>query len=280
MNILVTGATGTIGRALIPRLVDAGPEVRALTRDTNRVVGLPESVKIVESDLADPEGLRKAFHGVDRMYLFADSENVETTLSAAKDCGVQRLVVLTSPLSEEEDRDGETYNVVKEAVRACGIAWTFLEPGPFAMNARDWWSAQIRFTGEVRWAYPEASLAPVHEEDLADVIALALLEDGHEGRSYEISGPQKLTQREQVGVIGDVLEREIPFRSIGHEEARDMMVAYGVPSDIAQWVLETLAARTRFSDRGTRSVEWITGKPGRTFAQWVHEHADDFRPPN
>jgi len=279
MTILVTGATGTIGGAVVPRLVEAGQKVRALTRDASRAEGLHPSTEIAEGDLGDPEGMRRALHGVDRMYLFADSENVEETLTAVEECGVRRLVVLTSPLGNEEDQNGKTYNVVKAAVRARSLDWTFVEPGPFSMNARDWWAAQIQFTGAVNWVYPEAALAPIHEEDIADLIAQALLEDGHIGQAYEISGPEILTQREQVNIIGDVLGRAIPFHDIGQVEARNMMVSHGVPSEIAHWVLEVLAERARVPTHATNPVERFTGRPGRTFAQWVSEHADDFRTP-
>ncbi|WP_161631135.1 NAD(P)H-binding protein [Nocardiopsis halophila] len=268
----MTGATGTVGGALATQLAETHHEIVALTRDVNRADGLPASVEWAEGDFRDPERLRNALSGVDRMYLFSDAATVHTVVSAAADCGLDRLVVLTSPV------DGTAGNPVKEAVRASGIDWTFVEPGPFAMNARDWWSYPIRHFGAVRWVYPKARIAPVHEADVADVVATVLLEDGHTGREYTISGPESLTQQEQVAVIGEVLGKEIPFQEISPEEGKELLMSHGVPAEIADWVVATLAQHVDAPSVVDDPAERITGRPGRTFAQWVAEHADDFRP--
>ncbi|CAM3819081.1 NAD(P)H-binding protein [Nocardiopsis rhodophaea] len=280
MKILVTGATGTVGRALVDRLLESGQQVRALTRDArNASHRLPPEAEVSEGNFDDPGSLRAALEGVDRMYLFSDAGTVHNVMTAVKEAGLDRMAVLTSAVDSGEIPDSDARNPVKEQVRESGVDWTFLEPGPFAMNARDWWAYPIREFGVVRWVYPESRLASIHEADVADAAAVALLEDDHVGREYTLSGPEALTQAEQVEVIGRVIGRDLVFQEIGEDEAKTMLARHGVPAVICDWLMTTLASLVGAPAEVDDSVERITGRPGRTFEQWVADHADIFRAP-
>lgn len=273
MAIFVTGATGTVGGALIRRLLKSGQEVRALSRDARSAARrLPEEVDVREGSFDDPASLRDAMQGVDRMYLFADAETVDNVVQAAETVGLRRIVVLTSP---KDERDGR--NVVAETVKAADVEWTVIEPGPFAMNARDWWATPIREYGEVRWVYANASLNPIHEDDVAEAAEVALLTDDHVGREYYLTGPENLTQAEQVHLIAEQCGRTIPYREITPDEGRQIMVENGVPQQIAHWAIRTLGDAAETPDLDvSQTVEQITGRPARTFAQWIADHEDEF----
>lgn len=274
MTILVTGATGTVGESITRRLLEAGQQVRALSRDADSArERLPAGVDVHAGSFDDAASLAAAMDGVDRMYLFAEADSVQNVTAAAKVAGLRRIVVLTSA---KDERDGS--NVVADAVKGTGLEWTVLEPGPFANNARDWWAGPIREHGAVRWVHPDASLAPIHEDDVADAAVAALLSDDHVGHEYYMTGPEALTQAEQVRVIGERIGATIPYQEISPDEAEQVLVGHGVPAQIAHWVVMVLGYA---ADGGpadvSRTAEQVTGKPGRTFAQWVADHESAFR---
>lgn len=276
MTTLVTGATGTVGSALVRALLEQGSGVRAMSRDAAAAMDrLPAGVDVREGSFHDPDSLDHVLEDVDRMYLFADANTVDTVVAAAQRAGLRRIVVLTSA----KDQDDDGVNVVAEAVKDSGLEWTVIEPGPFAMNAKDWWADQIRYRGEVHWIYPDAALNPIHEVDVADAALAALATDDHIGREYYMTGPENVTQAEQVRLIGKRLGRDIAFHEIAPEEGKQKMVDNGVPAEIAGWVVWILGMAAEHGGQDTdRTVTQITGQPARTFEQWVHDHIDDFRP--
>jgi len=275
MTILVMGATGSVGRRLVDRLVESGQQVRAMTRDASRAEGLPAGVEVRSGDFERPETLPAVFDGVDSAYLFSDPGTARTVLSHAKEAGIRRIAALSSIMADEQD-GAEVRNPVEEAVRDSGLDWTILRPGPFSANARNWWAYPIRAFGMVRWVYPEARLAPIHEEDVAAVAAAALLDDSHTGRRYTLSGPEALTQTEQVRIIGKEIDRNIPFEEISPDEARAMLTGVGVPDEIVGKLIDLLARMRETEPAVEPTVEQITGRPARTFAEWVSDNAAAF----
>lgn len=202
MAILVTGATGHVGRHVVRRLVAAGQPVRALTRDVGPAK-FPAEVTVFEGDLLQPATLRAALTGVERMYLFPVAETAREVALLAASLGVRRIVVLSSD-AVTDGSDPSGHRDVEEAVEAVeegGVEWTHLRPGEFAVNKLSLWEHSIRTGAVVRSAYPGAMGAPVHEDDVAAVAVAALLEESHRGAILRISGPSALSQRDQVLAI-------------------------------------------------------------------------------
>lgn len=274
MTTLVTGATGTVGGALTRSLLAAGVSVRAMSRDADSAVSrLSSEVEVRQGSFDDLHSLDHVLNGVDRMYLFADAGTVETVVEAARRAGLRRIVVLTSA---KDERDGS--NLVAEAVKNSGLEWTVIEPGPFAMNARDWWAESIRHGGQVHWVYPAAALSPIHEADIADAAAAALTTDDHVGCEYYMTGPENLTQVEQVRVIGKQLGQEIAFHEVAPEDGRQVLTANGVPDHIAGWVIWILGIAAEHGGQDvSNTLTQLTGQKARTFEQWVGDHIDEFR---
>lgn len=278
MTVLVTGAAGSVGRHVIDRLLAAGARVRALTR-TPDTAGLPADVEVVRGDLTRPETLRAALSGVDRAYLFPLPETAREFVGLAEAAGLQRIVVLSSSSVLDEtggNHSGVYHRTVERAVEASRLDWTFVRPDEFAGNILWKWGHSIRTEGLVRAPYPGAARALIHEADVAAVAAAALLEDGHAGRAYELTGPESLTQSEQVRAIGEALGRQLRFEEVTPEQGREEMSRF-MPEPVVDMVLAYLARSVGRPATVLPTVEKITGRPGRPFAQWAADHAADFR---
>ncbi|MEU5884577.1 NAD(P)H-binding protein [Spirillospora sp. NPDC047279] len=277
MTTLVTGARGSVGRHVVAGLHDRGERVRALTRTPDEI-DVPDGVEVVAGDLLSPETLRPALDGVDRLYLFPVAQTADEVVKLAVDAGVRRIVVLSSDSLEtrlETNRAStEEHGTVERAVEAAGVEWTFLRPFAFAGNAL-FWSHTIVHEGVVRAAYPHAAQSLVHERDIADVAVTALLDDGHVGAKYRLTGPESLTQLEQVRILGEAIGRPIRFEELTHQEKYDELAQFIEPGDV-EMILGYFAVATEKPDVVLPTVQQVTGRPARSFAQWSADHAADF----
>ncbi|MEU1225785.1 NAD(P)H-binding protein [Streptomyces sp. NPDC005828] len=269
-TFLVTGATGTVGRQVVARLSGAGTPVRAMARDP-RAVEAGDGIVAVAGDLTDPDGLRVPLTGVDAVFLvwpFATADGAHEVLEVIAE-RARRVVYLSSAAP----RDGERR--VEEAIVDSGLEWTFLRPHVFASNALRW-ARQIREEGTVRAPYGAATTAPLHERDLAAVAVRALTDDGHAGASYRLTGPEALTQAEQVRIIGEVIDRPVVWTETPEETARQEMLAQGWPPAVVDGVLRAQAELVTTPGPLTSTVESVTGAPARTFRAWAGDHARNF----
>lgn len=274
--ILVTGATGQIGRRLVVELRAAGAPVRALTRVPDKA-GLPDEVELVGGGFADlPPGL---FDDVAAAFVFP-AEGAAEFVTAATAAGVLRLVLLSSLAADPEHARARGsvsqiyHSAIEEAVRASGATWTILRPGTFATNLLSW-AQPIRYTGGVSGPYPTSAQAPIHEADVAAAAAVALLQDGHEGQTYAMTGPQALTRIAQLQAIGGAIGRELTFTENSPEDFRAEMSRYGVAEDIVTMLLDYWRDTVDEPDV-VRSPEPLIGRPARTLSQWAHDHTAAF----
>ncbi|GAB7190811.1 NAD(P)H-binding protein [Kineococcus sp. NUM-3379] len=272
-TVLVTGATGTVGRPLVARLRSAGHRVRALTRTPATAVPGP-GVEVVGGDLTDPASLGRVFEGVGAAHLitFDGATSAPLTrdvVAAAEAAGVRRVTVLRGDVV-----DGP----VESAVRASGLRWTMLAPGEFMAGALEW-AEQVRTEGVVREGFADAPSAPVHEADIAAVAAEALTGDGHHGRDLELTGPEVLTVRDRVRILGEVLGRDVRLVEPGRDEVVARWREQGFTEEDVQFFL---AMRTDPPEGGRTvrpTVAEVTGRPARPFARWVAENSAAFGVP-
>ncbi|MBO8186516.1 NAD(P)H-binding protein [Streptomyces spirodelae] len=282
--ILVTGATGNVGRPLVARLTAEGHEVRGLTRNPDRA-RLPDGATPVAAD-----DLGAALDGASAVFLnpAAFWHGPGDLLQLAAERGVKRMVTLSSssvvqaiptvdPHNPIAEHHRSLENAVETAAAAAGMEWTHLRPGMFATNTLAW-AEGVRRDGVVRAAHPRAHATPIHEDDIAAVAALALTGAlGGSGATPVLTGPESLTQAEQLRLIAEATGRSLRFEEIPQEEARAGMVADGIPAGIADVLLDMAARSVDTPAEVSPGVEELTGRPARTFAQWARDHAADFR---
>jgi uncharacterized protein YbjT (DUF2867 family) len=280
-RVLVTGATGNVGRHVVAQLRGTGCRIRALSRSPQSA-SLPHDVEVVRGDLSAPETLDACLEGVDAVFLVwvapfaAAAPALERIASRA-----ERLVLLTSPhrtphpFFQQPNVLRSVHEGVEQLIEASGVQWTFLRPGAFALNCRNWWAPQIRNGDVVRWFHAAAATAPIDERDIAAVAVRALCDEGHDGMEYVLTGPQSLTQREQVDIIGDAIGRPLRFDELSPESARRELLAM-MPPSIADMLLSAYAAAVDRPAFVTSTVADVSGAPARSFHDWVVEHATAF----
>jgi uncharacterized protein YbjT (DUF2867 family) len=282
--IVVTGATGTVGRPLVMYLRDQGVTVRAVTRSTEAGT-LPAGVEPVIADLTRPESLAPALEGASALFVHprAVGENAGKLLALAAEKGVRRVVALSAtnvnddPAYQPSRFNGDRNKEVEDAVATNGLPWVAVRSNSFAVNTIGMFGAQVRAGDVVRGPYANFAEALTHESDLAAVIAHALLDDDLEGRRIAVTGPQSLTHEELVAVIGEVIGRPLRFVEVPPEAAARGLVANGVSEAFVAALMARYARGAGQPALVTDEVEQILGRPARTFAEWVSDHADAFR---
>lgn len=279
--IVVTGATGNVGRQIVDRLVAAGEPVRALSRHPERVAW-STAVDAVAADLSHDLPV-DVFGGVRGLHLFPVPARASEIVRAAAAAGVEHVTVLSSLAvgMPEDSLVRRRHLEVERAVEASGMSWTHLRPGMFMTNTLQW-AEGIRGSGVVRQPYPQATAAPIHEADIAEVAVAALLDPNqHSGAAYELSGPEALTQLDRVAIIASVIGREVRFEEQSPADARAEMLANPWMSEqLADSLLDLLAASQHVRDGIVLpGVAEVLGRPPRAFAEWVADHRDAFSGP-
>ena len=280
--ILVTGATGTVGREVVAQLLVAGEKVRALTRNPSRAQ-LDEQVELVAGDFSQPETLAKAVEGVESIFSLAFGPQLSTQeaslAQAGKKAGARHIVKLSAlrPGGEARSSIGTWHLASERALQSIGIAWTFVQPGAFMSNALNWRDS-IKGRGKVFSNYGDGKVAYIHPRDIAAVAVRALTEPGHEGKVYPVTGPEALNVSELVQLLSEAVGKPIEYVPITDDAAREGMQKAGLPTFLIDALLP-FASFVR-SGKGAETlptVEQVIGRKQLTFADWAREHAADFR---
>jgi uncharacterized protein YbjT (DUF2867 family) len=285
--LLVTGATGTIGRPLIDVLVNQGAKVRAVTHNP-QAAGLPTDVEVVGGDLSRPDTIAPLLEGVTALFLHPRAVGLAAggLLALARQRGVRRVVALSAtnvdddPALQPSRYQGDRNKEVEDAAVASGLVWVSLRASSFATNTLRAWGAQIRAGDVVRGPYATFAEALIHERDLAEVVARALGSDAlvaRRGRRLELTGPQSLTHEQMVATIGEVLGRPLRYQELPPEVAKQGMVQQGIPEAFVEALMARYAREVGQPAPLSGEVERILGRPARTYAEWVADHADAFR---
>ena len=279
-TILVTGATGNVGREVTTQLVSAGFPVRAFVRDA-RSPRLPDGAEVAEGDLSAPETLTRALTDIEAVFLiwpFLTAEGAPAVLAAV--AGAARRLVYLSSSGVDEDATRQTDPIIQlhadmeNLIEASDLEWTILRANTIASNALGW-AGQIR-RGDVVRGPGIPPTAVIHERDVAAVVARVLTAPGHSGAKHVLTGPQVLSRGDQVRIIGEAIGRPLRFEELPVQVAREQMLADGRPAALVEALLASAESRPA-SDVITATVEKITGTPARTFRQWAADHTDDFR---
>ncbi|MFD0276394.1 NAD(P)H-binding protein [Kitasatospora sp. NPDC127111] len=282
---LVTGARGKVGQSVITRLHAAGHAVRAASAAPAEL-SVPDGVETAELALDRPETFDAALRGVRQVFLYPEPAGIHELVKAAEAAGVEHVVLLSSssvlgPDAENDPLASHSLRV-ERALAASDLTCTFLRPDAFASNAFGW-APVIGRSVPVQLAYPDAHIAPIHPEDIADIAVAALTGDSPAGasligRSVTLTGPESLTFREQLAVLADAIGRDIAVEHITRAEA-EQQLGHHMPAPMVTSLLNLWEA----ADHGPATVHDTTrtllGRPARTFAQWARENAAAFTRP-
>ncbi|HEX2144105.1 MAG TPA: NAD(P)H-binding protein, partial [Glycomyces sp.] len=270
MSILITGATGTVGRNVIEQLIYLDPttRIRALTRNPDAT--LPEGVEIVVGDLTSPEDLAAAFKDVEAVHFinfagdqYAPLPEVEALVALAEAAGVRRATVL----------GGRAEGDLEQALTASAIETTFLHPVEFMSNTLMWWAGPIKAEGVIREPFGDRVSAMVHPADIGAVAAKVLLDGGRDGETLLITGPEAVSIKEKVAILAEMVGRELEFVELTVDEARAKWSGEGMGEDMIAFLIEALGNTPEEGKTVVNTVEAVTGRPARSFAQWAAEHA-------
>lgn len=249
--ILVTGATGNVGRPLVSLLHAAGQEVRPVSRQPLDLEGISALFLMRPSAPADPGPV----------------------LDAAARAGVRKVVLLSSQGVRTRPAGAAHAGLAayETTLHDSGLDWTVLRPGGFASNALAW-ADSIRSQGRVEAPFGDVGLPVVDPADIAAVAAVALLDQGHTGRTYELTGPVLVTPRQQAAAIGP----DLRFTELTREQARARMTAF-MPAEIVDGTLDILGSPTPDELRLSPDVALVLGRPPTSFGEWAARHAEAFR---
>ncbi|MGY0500608.1 NAD(P)H-binding protein [Nocardia sp. FBN12] len=280
--IVVTGATGNVGRTLVQTLAAAGEQVIAVSRGATEPA-LPVGVRHQRADLTAPETLSPAFVGAKALFLHdtgisAHLMDPRAILALAKSVGIQRVVQLSSQgvaTRPESASHGQLGHSFEEAVRGSGLEWTILRPGAFASNAYAWVES-ARTERTVTAPFGEVGLPVIDPSDIAEVAAAALCEDGHAGRIYTLTGPALSTPAQRAEDLGAALGEPIRFVEQTRSQARTQMLHF-MPEPVVETTLDILGAPTPDEQRISPDVERVLGRAPHTFAAWAHRNAFAFK---
>lgn len=276
---LVIGATAHFGRQAVEELVAVGVPVRALSR-TPEQAALPETVDVVRGDLTKPETLPVALAGVEAAFLVLQyGMDVAPLLAAASEAGVRRLVFLSSGAvvqgaESQPDVIARYHRDVERAIEGSGIEWTFLRLLFPAINSLTF-AMQLQGGDVIRAPYTEAAFSAVHERDVAEVAARILIDGGHAGQAYDLTGPESLTQAQQVHILGETLGRPLTVEDLDPEPVRQQMSQFMDPGFLAA-LFELMAQSVGKPAPVNDVVEQITGHSARAYTEWAADHRADF----
>ncbi|GAB7109582.1 NAD(P)H-binding protein [Streptomyces phaeofaciens JCM 4814] len=278
--IVVTGATGNVGRPLTQALAEAGEQVTAVSR---HAMAMPDGVRHVAADLAEPTSLTPVLDGAKALFLLlsgdlhAPEARPADIIGLAAASGVRRVVLLSSqgvatrPLGPSR----VAMRAVEDALRESGLAWAVLRPGGFASNALAW-AESVRTQGTVAAPFGDVGVPVIDPADIAEVAAACLLDDRHTGGVYELTGPEVITPRQQAEAIAAALGSPVRFHELTRDEAKAMMTR-SVPVELADDTLDIISAPNPAELRISPDVERVLGRAPRPFNGWVARNIAVFR---
>jgi uncharacterized protein YbjT (DUF2867 family) len=277
--ILVFGATGNVGQAVVRELAASGAKVRAVVRDPQRAgPGLPSGVEAVGGDLGDADSLRPALAGAEAAFLLSGYAGIDGVVPEMPAAGVQRVALLSSSAAPTGDRSNAVarYHLDSEAaVQGSGVAWTFMRPNSFMSNTFQW-VPQLREGDVVRAPFADVPIATVDPADIGAVAAKALLSGDLAGRALRLSGPDALRSADRVRILGAALGRDLQFEAVPDDVARNEM-SESMPAEYVDAFFSFFVDGTIDETTVHPTVLEVLGRDPRSFAEWVAAHVEQFR---
>ena len=283
--ILVTGATGRTGSEVVKELIAKGEQVRALVRDPERAEAIRgPGVELLVGDLEKPETWDAALNGVDNAFLLSPEGPQMAELhgkfaEAANNAGVRHLVRMSILVANPDSplAIGKWHGEADQNVANSGIPYTIIRPAYFMQNIIG--SARmIAMEGAFPGAMGDGKVGVIDTRDIGNVAATILTSDGHEGKTYPLTGPESLSQGELAGKLSAVLGKEVKYVNVSQADAKSGMMAMGMPDWMADgWAAMAIMISTGAADMVTPMVKEVTGQEPRSFDQFAWDYAGAFK---
>jgi uncharacterized protein YbjT (DUF2867 family) len=267
--IVVTGATGNVGRPLVEELIAAGEQVTTVSRGA-------APGRHYQADMSEPESLKRALDGAEAAFLLTSPDflargDLGAVMDVVRGAGVQRVVLQSSQGVGTQRHPSD----LEDAVKDSGLAWTMLRPGNFASNAFQW-AESVRTQRTVQAPFADVALPAIDPEDIAAVAAAALRDASHAGATYTLTGPAEISPRQQAEALGLAVGEPVQFVELSREEARARMLTY-MPEPVVEATLDVLGEPSADEQRVSPDVERVLGRPARTFADWAVRNVNAFK---
>ena len=285
-KILVTGATGNVGSVLIPTLTNLGADVRALVRDESKAQGLKNAgVEVVIGDLEKPHTLDAAFRGVNKVLLITPPNpnqviQAKNGIQAAKRSGNPYLVRLSAgafdTTPDSPARVTRQHAEIDAELKASGLPYTILRPHNFMQNTL-MAAETVASDGLVYMAMKDGKIGMIDVRDIVDVAVKVLTEDGHEGKTYTLTGPASISFHDVAAGLSKALGKQVSYVNVPLEAARPAMISMGLPEWVADALGEYMIAFSEgYGDFTTNNFEEITGHPARSYETFASDFAQVF----
>ena len=282
--ILVTGATGTIGTDVEKSLAAHGARVRALVRNPEKAKALGAGVEIVKGDLGDAASVAAAMQGVGKLFLLVSAgpemvQQQSNAIQAAKKAGVKQIVKLSAIGAQKGSKLslGNWHGLTEEELKSSGVPYTILQPHSFMQNFL-MQAGSVKGQGALYGASGEGKIAFIDTRDIADVAAKVLTSNGHEGKTYLLTGPEALTYGQVAEKLGKAVGKPVKYVDVPPAEQQKSLLAMGLPD----WLAADLAGMSAVFAKGggarvSSAVKDITGKLGRTVDNFARDFAKAFQ---
>jgi uncharacterized protein YbjT (DUF2867 family) len=282
--ILVTGPTGAIGTELVKQLLESGEKFRVLVRDPSKVAFLQGKAEIAQGDLKKPETLKPAMQGIDHLFLLTIDQETSSdlnVLNAAKAAGKPHVVKISTNFVENQAQAGVgVWHAEKEKVlKESGLAWTMLRPDAFMSNTLRW-AGTVKGQGAVYYATGAGKTCQIDPYDIAAAAKAALTQAGHEGKAYDLTGPEKVSTAEQIEILGKVLGKALKAVEVSVEIAVENMLR--VRPDMsprlveAQKLMLSAIRDGQYARQPTDAVQKLSGRAPRSYQTWCEAHKAAF----
>ncbi len=283
--VLVTGASGRTGSEVVKALIAKGEKVRALVRNKQRAAAIQvPGVELVVGDVEKPETWDAALHGMDKVFLLSPEGPQMAALhselaDAAKRAGVRHLVRMSILFSDPDSPlvIGKWHGEADENVAASGVPYTIIRPVYFMQNMLGS-ASMIASEGTFSGAMGDGKVGFIDTRDIGNVAATVLVSDGHEGKTYPLTGPEALSMSELASKLTAVLGKEVKYVNVSQADDKAGLMAMGMPDWMADgWVAVAMMISTDAANMVTPLVREITGEDPRSFDQFARDFAGAFR---
>jgi uncharacterized protein YbjT (DUF2867 family) len=285
-KILVTGATGKVGGALLDNLANDDVDLRALVRDESKAESLEgRGVEAVLGDFLKPETLGPALEGVSDVFLLTPIHPQQVTqatnvIEAAKGSGNDPRIVRISVHQASHDappRISRQHAEIEDALVSSGLPYTLLRPQSFMQNTL-MAAPTVASQSKIYQPMKDGRLGMIDARDIGEVAARVLTEEGHEGKVYTLTGPAAISFYDVAEALSEVLDREVNYVPIPPEKAKEAMLGRGIPEWVADALNEYAKAHSEgYSDWTTDDFEALTGHPANSYEEFASDFERVFR---